>query len=132
MGFSQKWGCAILLGLSVVFHLSALALGEDTRETNRWGDDDCRFGGRRGCGGRRGGFGRGGRGGFDGDGGRGGGFGDRGGRGGGFGDRGGVSEWAPVPAKEPGVVPVVAAEVEIDQPFIQDTSFVREGFTSSL
>lgn len=54
MGFSQKWGCVILLGLAVVFHLSALALGARIVETTRWGDDDCRD--RRGCGGR-GGFG---------------------------------------------------------------------------
>ncbi|KAJ0522769.1 hypothetical protein HanIR_Chr10g0486231 [Helianthus annuus] len=87
MGFSNKWGCVILLGLAIVFHLSALALGDGVGETTRWGDDGCRYGGRRGCGGGR----RGGRG-YGRGGGYGGGVGHGGGRGGGggFGAGGGA------------------------------------------
>ena len=76
MGVSPKWLCVILF-LSVVFHMSAIALGDDKVDKTRFRDDGCRFGGRRGCGGRRGG-------------GRGGGFGGGSGKGGGFGAGGGV------------------------------------------
>ena len=89
MGVSSKWLSLSLLVLCIVLHLSALStLGDDKLDKTRFhGDDDCRFGGRRRCGGGIGGGGRGG--GIGGGGGHGEGFGAGGGGGGGGGFGGG-------------------------------------------